>query len=91
LKILIDIAIIYYITELEHSEVSLFWNTAVTNIAKYQVHVPGLYSWAVGIKECFSDDKIQKQEMASKHVTKICSKRHSIQIQLAKYQNALPF
>jgi hypothetical protein len=59
LKILIDIAIIYYITELEHSEISIFGNTAVKKIRKYQIHIPGLYSWAVGIKECFSDDKIQ--------------------------------
>jgi hypothetical protein len=68
-------AIIYYITELEHSEISIFWNTAVTSITKYHMHVPGLYGWTVGIK-CFSDDKIQKQEIPSKYVTKIYSKRH---------------
>jgi hypothetical protein len=47
---------------------SIFWNTAATNITKYQIHVPGLYSWKGGTKECFSDDKIQKQEMPNKHV-----------------------
>jgi hypothetical protein len=30
------------------------------NIGKYQIYIPGMYSWAVGIKESFSDDKIQK-------------------------------
>jgi hypothetical protein len=36
LKILTDIAIIYYITEFKHPEISIFRNTAVTNIRKYQ-------------------------------------------------------
>jgi hypothetical protein len=78
LRILIDNAIINYITELEHSEISIFRNTAVSHITKYQIHVPGLCNWAVGRKECFSDDKIKKQEMPSKYVMKIYSKRYSI-------------
>jgi hypothetical protein len=69
---------IYYIAELKHSETSKFRNTAVMNIRKYQIYIPGLYSWAVGIKVCFSDDKIQKEEMPSKYVMEIYSKRHSI-------------
>jgi hypothetical protein len=32
LKILIDVAIIYYITEFKHPEISILRNTAVTNI-----------------------------------------------------------
>jgi hypothetical protein len=39
LKILIDIAIIYYITEFKHPEISIFRNTAVTNIRKYQTYL----------------------------------------------------
>jgi hypothetical protein len=38
-KILIDIAIIYYITEFTHPEISIFRNTAVTNIRIYQTYV----------------------------------------------------
>jgi hypothetical protein len=39
LKILIDTVIIYYITKFKHSEISIFRNTEVTNIIKYQVYV----------------------------------------------------
>jgi hypothetical protein len=39
LKILIYIAVIYYITEFKHPEISIFRNTAVTNIRKYQTYV----------------------------------------------------
>jgi hypothetical protein len=39
LKMLIDIAIIYYITEFMHLDISIFGNTAVTNIRKYQTYV----------------------------------------------------
>jgi hypothetical protein len=39
LKILIDIAIIYYITEFKHPEISIFRNTAITNIRKYPTYV----------------------------------------------------
>jgi hypothetical protein len=39
LKIITDIAIIYYITEFELSEISIFLNTAVTNIRKYPTYV----------------------------------------------------
>jgi hypothetical protein len=35
LENLIDIAIIYYITEFKRPEISIFRNTAVTNIRKY--------------------------------------------------------
>jgi hypothetical protein len=42
------------------------------------MHNPGLYRWAEGIKECFSDGKIQKYEMPTKYAMKIYSKRHSI-------------
>jgi hypothetical protein len=45
-----------------------------------------LYSWAVGIKECFSDDKIQKLEMTSKYVMKKYSKRHSIPREITNWQ-----
>jgi hypothetical protein len=38
-KILIYIAVIYYITEFRHPEISIFRNTAVTNIRKYQTYV----------------------------------------------------
>jgi hypothetical protein len=41
-----NIAIIYYITEFKHS--------------KFQYFGILLYGWAVGIKECFSYDKIKK-------------------------------
>jgi uncharacterized protein YbcV (DUF1398 family) len=38
LKILMDTAIIYYITEFKQPEISIFRNTAVTNIRKYQTY-----------------------------------------------------
>jgi hypothetical protein len=60
LKILIDISIIYYITQFKHSEISIFRKTAVMNNRKYQIYVPGLYSWEAVIEECFSDVKNQK-------------------------------
>jgi hypothetical protein len=60
LKNLIDIAIIYYITELKHSEISILRKTAVMYNRKYQIYVPGLYSSAAVIEECFSDVKNQK-------------------------------
>jgi hypothetical protein len=41
-----NIAIIYYITELKHSKGQYFGIL--------------LYGWTVGIKECFSYDKIKK-------------------------------
>jgi hypothetical protein len=37
------------------------------------IHNPGLYSWAVGIKNCFSDNKTHKKEMTNKYVMKIYS------------------
>jgi hypothetical protein len=36
-KIIIDIAIIYYITQFKHSESLLFPKTVITNIKKYQI------------------------------------------------------
>jgi hypothetical protein len=39
LKMLIDTAIIYYITEFKHSEISIFPNTALRNIRKYPTSV----------------------------------------------------
>jgi hypothetical protein len=39
LKILICIEIIYYITEFKHPKISIFLNTAVTNIRKYHTYV----------------------------------------------------
>jgi hypothetical protein len=56
---LIDNAIMYFTTEFKHSEVSIFRNTAVTNI-RNNIYIPGLCSWAVGIKEYFSDVEIKK-------------------------------
>jgi hypothetical protein len=38
-KIVLDIAIIYYISEFKYPEISIFRNTAVTNIRKYQTYV----------------------------------------------------
>jgi hypothetical protein len=45
-------------------------------LIKHQIYIPGLYSCAVGIKECFSDDKIQKWGMTSKYVMKIYIQSH---------------
>jgi hypothetical protein len=39
LKMLIDIAIIYYITEFMPPEISISRDTAVTNIRKYQTYI----------------------------------------------------
>jgi hypothetical protein len=39
LENLIDIAIIYYITEIKPPEIAIFRNTAVTSIRKYQTNV----------------------------------------------------
>jgi hypothetical protein len=39
LEILMDIVIIYYITEFKHPEISIFRNTAITNIRKYRTYV----------------------------------------------------
>jgi hypothetical protein len=39
LDILINSAIIYYITKFKYPEISIFRNTAVTNIRKYQTYV----------------------------------------------------
>jgi hypothetical protein len=36
---LIDIAIIFYITEFKDPEISIFRNTEVTNITKYQTYI----------------------------------------------------
>jgi hypothetical protein len=60
LKIVIDIAIIYYITQFKHPEISIFRNTAVRNTRKYQTRVIRFVQLGSGIEECFSDDKIQK-------------------------------
>jgi hypothetical protein len=76
LNILIETEIIYYIAEFKHPEISIIRNTAVTNIRKYQTYVIQVFT--VGMKQSFSDDKIQKYEMPTKYVMKIYSKRHSI-------------
>jgi hypothetical protein len=48
-------------TEFKDPEISIFLNTAVTNIQKISyIRNPGLYSLAVGIKERFSGDKFRK-------------------------------
>jgi hypothetical protein len=61
LKIFIRFANKYYITEFKHSKNSIFRNTADTNIKKCQIYIPGLYSSAVGIKDCFLPIKFRNK------------------------------
>jgi hypothetical protein len=80
LKILIHIEIIYYITELKHSEISIFWNTALMNIRKYQI-----YSRLVQLGSRYKR-MFQKYEIPSKYVMKIYSKRHSMRRRITNWQ-----
>jgi hypothetical protein len=61
LTILLRTANLYYITEFKHSENLVFRNTAVTNIKKCQIYIPGLYGSAVEIKACFLPIKFRNK------------------------------
>jgi hypothetical protein len=61
LKIVLRTTNIYYVTEFNHSENSIFRNTAVTNIKKCQIYIPGVYGSTVRIKEYFLPIKFRNK------------------------------